>query len=197
MSALFHGSEWRKWDLHIHSPASALNNQFPRLSSGEPDWEAYVTKLESFGDICAVGVTDYFTIEGYRKLWEYREQGRLQNLGLLVPNIEFRLDKIVGTAGGHRRLNYHVIFSQDLLPDQIDEHFLQEIKFHFEADPQREDLSWSVRRTNLELLGRRLKEEHARFNDGRSDFEIGCMNATVDASRIKEVLKNEFSKGST
>jgi hypothetical protein len=58
------GSEWRKWDLHIHSPVSALNNQFPRLPSGEPDWEAYVTRLESLSDVAAIGVTDYFTIEG-------------------------------------------------------------------------------------------------------------------------------------
>lgn len=185
------GSEWRKWDVHIHSPLSGLNNQFPKLGDGEPDWEAYVSKLESLPDVAVVGVTDYFAIEGYRKLLQYRAQGRLRNLGLLVPNIEFRLDKIVGTAGLNRRLNYHVIFSEQVSPDEIDEHFLQELKFCFEGDPQRADLTWSVRRTNLELLGRRLKEEHARFNDGRSDFEIGCMNATVDASRIKEVLRDK------
>src|SRR5579864_2918520 len=28
------GSVWRKWDLHIHSPKSALNNQFPFLVDG-------------------------------------------------------------------------------------------------------------------------------------------------------------------
>jgi energy-coupling factor transporter ATP-binding protein EcfA2 len=138
-----------------------------------------------------LGVTDYFTIEGYRKLLEYRALGRLGNVGLLLANVEFRLDKIVGTSGGNRRLNYHVIFSEQVSAEEIDEHFLQELKFCFEGDPQRADLSWSVRRTNLELLGRRLKQEHARFNDGRTDFEIGCMNATVDASRIKEILRDK------
>ena len=68
---------------------------------------------------------------------------------------------------------------------------MQEFKFYFEGDPQRADLSLSVRRANLELLGKRLKKEHAKFNDGRSDFEIGCMNATVDPSKIKEVLVNK------
>jgi predicted metal-dependent phosphoesterase TrpH len=61
------GSEWRKWDLHIHSTLSALNNQFPKLTGGEPDWEKYVTALESLTDISVIGVTDYFTVEGYRK----------------------------------------------------------------------------------------------------------------------------------
>src|SRR5437868_8306260 len=110
--SLSRGSEWRKWDLHIHSPASALNNQFPHLPSGEPDWGAYVTILEGLTDVVVLGITDYFSIEGYRKLLEFRRNGRLQNIALLLPNIEFRLDKIVGVGDAHRRLNYHVIFSE-------------------------------------------------------------------------------------
>lgn len=33
------GSEWRKWDLQIHTPASHLNNQF-----GD-NWDTYVKNL--------------------------------------------------------------------------------------------------------------------------------------------------------
>ena len=189
--ALSRGSEWGKWDLHIHSPLSALNNQFPRLANGEPDWEAYNARLESLTDISVVGITDYFTVEGYRKIREFRARGRLTNLAMVLPNVEFRLDKIVGTGRGQRRLNYHVIFSDKVSPEEIEEHFLQELKFSFEGDPQREDLNLSIRRTNLEFLGERLKHEHPRFNDGRSDFEIGCMNATVNPGQIKEALKNK------
>ena len=29
------GSEWRKWDLHVHTPASALNNQFEGTNEDE------------------------------------------------------------------------------------------------------------------------------------------------------------------
>jgi hypothetical protein len=32
------GSEWRRWDLHIHTPESVLNNGFGS------DWDAYVQK---------------------------------------------------------------------------------------------------------------------------------------------------------
>ncbi len=56
------GSVWRKWDLHIHSPLSLLNNQFPHKLDGTPDWEAYISKLEQL-DLCVVGITDYFTID--------------------------------------------------------------------------------------------------------------------------------------
>ena len=64
------GPLWRKWDLHVHTPASILDNQFP-TSSGEPDWEAYVQVLER-SDMAVIGVTDYFTIEGYRKLFGFK-----------------------------------------------------------------------------------------------------------------------------
>ncbi len=57
------GSEWRKWDLHVHSPLSILNNQFPKLGNGEPDWDPFLQKLESL-DVAIIAITDYFTIEG-------------------------------------------------------------------------------------------------------------------------------------
>lgn len=186
------GSEWNRWDLHIHSPSSALNNQFPRLGNGEPDWEAYITTLEALKEVRVVGMTDYFSIEGYKKVLEFKGKGRLANIDLILPNIEFRIDNIIETGQGKRRLNYHVIFSDSVTPQQIEEHFLQEIKFVWEGDPQRTDLSLSVRRENLTLLGSRLKKENSSF-EGRSDYEIGCTCATVSPADIKAVLRNKAS----
>ena len=101
------GSEWRKWDLHIHSPMSGLANEFPKKDDGLPDWDKYVEKLEALTDIPAIGITDYFLIEGYKKIREFKDAGRLKNISLVLPNIEFRLDNFVGD----RRINFHVIFS--------------------------------------------------------------------------------------
>src|ERR1039458_3539600 len=188
--SLSRGSEWHKWDLHIHSPASGLNNQFPQTPDG-PDWEVYITALESLGDVPVLGITDYFSVDGYKKVREYKAMGRLKNVALLLPNIEFQIDNVIHTGATQKRLNYHVIFSDQLTPEQIDEHFLQEIKFCFEGDPQNPDYSWSVRTQNLALLGHKLKAEHTKFADGRSDFEIGCTNATVNPGDIKDVLRTK------
>ncbi len=192
---LSRGSEWRKWDLHIHSPASALNNQFPK-KDGAADWDAYLSALEGLADIPAIGITDYFSIDGYKEVRKAKQAGRLGNISLILPNIEFRLDKIIDTSKGKRRLNYHVIFSDEVTPEQIEEHFLQEIKFAWDGDPQRTDLSLSVRRENLALVGERLKKEHEKFRD-RSDYEIGCTCATVSPTDIKKVLdaKESIFKG--
>lgn len=80
------GSDWRKWDLHVHTPQSSLENQFGN------DWEAYLSAIEAFGDEVAVmGATDYCTITGYERLLEFRRQGRIANIEAVFPNIEFRI----------------------------------------------------------------------------------------------------------
>ena len=56
------GSEWRKWDLQVHTPFSALNNGYGN------DFSAYAKKLLEKAiknQVAAVGITDYFTIQGY------------------------------------------------------------------------------------------------------------------------------------
>jgi predicted metal-dependent phosphoesterase TrpH len=61
------GSEWRKWDLHVHTPASVLNNGFGS------DWDTYIRNLFTIliqKEIAVVGITDYFTIDGYKKIKE-------------------------------------------------------------------------------------------------------------------------------
>ena len=37
------GSEWRRWEPHIHAPGTVLNNQF---GGGSP-WETYLDTLEA------------------------------------------------------------------------------------------------------------------------------------------------------
>lgn len=42
-----YGSEWRKWDFHVHTPYSVLNNQFGINASGDSDtgFDRYVHQL--------------------------------------------------------------------------------------------------------------------------------------------------------
>lgn len=68
-----YGSEWRKWDFHVHTPYSVLNNQFGINASGDSDtgFDRYVQQLFSKAiekDIWAIGITDYFSIDGYKRI---------------------------------------------------------------------------------------------------------------------------------
>lgn len=185
------GSEWRRWDLHVHTPLSILANKFPNLPDGTPDWEAYLQRLEQLGDVAVLGVTDYFTIDGYKQLLEFRRDGRLANIQCILPNIEFRLDKVVASrrdGATPRRLNFHVLFSEEVPPEEIEEHFLHDIPFHYEGNPQGPDDERKLKRSNLEELGNTLQRQHAAFRDGRTPLVIGATTAVVDHSKITSLL---------
>ena len=84
------GAEWRRWDLHVHTPASQLGNPFVGVS-----WSDYVNALEDAAarhEIAVIGVTDYMTIDGYEKLLSIQRDPTSPQLNsiLLLPNIEFR-----------------------------------------------------------------------------------------------------------
>lgn len=184
------GSEWRKWDLHVHTPLSILSGRYPKRPDGLPDWDAYLGRLEQL-DVAVLGVTDYFTIDGYKALLEFRRQGRLKSIQCLLPNIEFRLDSVISSRKGGaspRRLNFHVMFSEEVPPEEIEEHFLHDLVFNYEGKPQDRDDQRKLKRSNLEQHGARLIAQHAGFRDGRSPLEIGAMTAVVSHSQITSVL---------
>ena len=73
------GSVWGKWDFHVHTPYSILNNQFgfnPFESENnyhEEEFDQYVIQLFSKAvekDIVAIGITDYFILDGYKRIKE-------------------------------------------------------------------------------------------------------------------------------
>lgn len=187
------GSEWRKWDLHIHTPESGMNNQYT-------NWDNFVKSLFNKAiekEIAVIGITDYFTIDGYKKLKEdyLNKETKLKELFendvmkiekikqiKIFPNIEFRLDKLVN----NRRINYHVLLSDDVSIKDIEENFLQEIKFVYEARPFEENNMRKLTKSNLEDLGDKLKKEESSFTGG--SFEIGCSTAIVDNNQIKDIL---------
>ncbi|NDL65767.1 TrlF family AAA-like ATPase [Acerihabitans arboris] len=114
------GSEWRRWDLHVHTPESKLGDSFSGIT-----WDAYVTALETTAQgmgISVIGITDYMTIDGYERLYRERndpEKPRLQSVDFILPNIEFRAQP--ATKDG-KALNIH------LLIDPSDPDHIQKIK---------------------------------------------------------------------
>jgi ABC-type lipoprotein export system ATPase subunit len=193
------GSEWRKWDLQVHTPASHLNNQF-----GD-DWDAYVQALFRAAiakTLAVIALTDYFTIDGYKKvrqdylenplklaaLFTQQEIARIKEIRLL-PNVEFRLNKFVGP----NRINCHVILSDEVDIKDIEENFLHDLTFIHEAEPQEPAERMKLKSDNLRRLGERLIREHEPFR-GQSAIVIGMKNAVVDDDEILKVLKDKRFK---
>lgn len=100
------GAEWRRWDLHIHTPESQLGNSFSGIN-----WDNYVDELEKSAkkhEIAVIGVTDYMSIDGYERLLGIQndqDKPRLDSI-LLIPNIEFRCCPQTKEGGA---LNIHLL----------------------------------------------------------------------------------------
>lgn len=193
------GSIWRRWDLHIHSPASfqhhfRFSNEEEKEKYQNDIWEKYISELEKISNVSVIGITDYFSIEGYKKVLEYRKKGRLQNFDLILPNIEFRIGNIVVTVKNENRessetirLNYHVIFSDEIPVEKIEKEFLHELHIKTPTGEER-----TLNKENIEEIGKILREQEKSFKN-KPDYVVGCENITVSLDEIMKILENKKS----
>ena len=119
------GAEWRKWDLHVHSPAS---------HNYAGDWKGFITQIGN-SDCAVLGINDYFSVEGYAEIQrrlrdpehaielgeEYQAALEKLRAKTLLPVVECRMTNILlNKAGpGGTRLNFHILFSNALSPEAI------------------------------------------------------------------------------
>ena len=178
------GSIWHRWDPHIHTPGTALNNQY----GGPASWEAFLGAVEaSDPPIRALGITDYFGIEHYEQVVDQQRQGRMAGVGLIFPNVELRLGIETTKASA---VNIHLLFS----PHDADhveriKRFLLEFEFSYLGEPYR------CQRSDLIRLGRAHKPELMGDEAARSE---GANQFKVNFDQLKQAWsKNEWIKKNT
>ena len=172
-NAFERGSEWRKWDLHIHTPGTMKNDQF---GSGESVWDEYIKKLEE-SDIAVFGITDYFSINNYLKVREYQQKkGRLTGK-TIFPNIELRILPVTGEG---RPINIHVVLDPSIEEEQIEREFFGGLKVGGLNN-------YSCRRDDLIAYGKQLE------NNDRLDEDIAIKKAiektSISFDNLKEVIE--------
>lgn len=186
------GSEWNIWDLHVHTPESIKQNYGP---NDDETWERFVVDLENLNpDISVIGVNDYLFLDGYKRLLEYKKNGRLSNIRLLLPVIELRLAHFGGTRSAWSRVNLHVIFDPVLSPEQIEAYFLTALRRCYTLSPEAQlrNISWESfpTRQTLAELGERIistvpEERRSEFD---SPLIEGFNNLNVTLDQVLAVL---------
>ena len=127
------GSEWRKWDLHVHSPAS---------EGYKGDYNQFVIQLGN-ADCDVIGINDYFSVAGYKEVMRrledpasategnkaYRESLERLRSRTLLPVVECRMtDVVIGKKSNTgQRINFHLVFDPAVSTDDI-ETFIKSLK---------------------------------------------------------------------
>lgn len=192
------GSCWRKWDLHVHTPASLVHHY-----GGDSDiWENFISDLEQLPpEFKVIGVNDYIFIDGYRRILKEKQNGRLKNIDLFLPVIELRLDKFGGTKSHLSRVNFHVIFSDEVPPDDIQSQFLNGISTNYKLSSSLEGkgIKWNALITHESLadLGTKIIEsvpesERVHF---LSPIIEGFNNINFDFDTVLERLESHYFEG--
>ena len=184
------GSEWRKWDLHIHSPAS-LVHQYP----GPDPWERFLEGLATLPpEISVIGINDYLFMDGYRRVRQEFESGRFPNLLAVMPVVELRIDQLVGTEGHLNKINFHVVFDPSVGADSIEAQFINGLSADYRLDPSRVDVSWSgfPSRENLAGLGAAIRATIPGAQKNRyteNDTMLGFNNLVLTLDQVRQRLK--------
>jgi len=115
------GSEWRKWDLHVHSPAS---------HGYHGTWEQFEKQL-SEAQCDVIGINDYCSVAGYKRIKERIASNDLDIRDkVLFPVVEFRMRDVLKnrhTGQSGESINFHIIFS-DSIPVEKIETFIKSLR---------------------------------------------------------------------
>ncbi len=158
------GSEWRKWDLHFHAPSKytcAKNDQYVGANLEEKQAN-FISELKTVSDIPVIGITDYFSLDGYRMV--ISKKAELPQFDLILPNIELRITPV---TTDNRKINLHIIPNTEVLSVDAIERFLH--KFEFGPD------KLTCKEADLIQLGKKLNSglsNEEAFKKGLNEFAI-------------------------
>ncbi len=186
------GSEWQKWDLHVHTPYSHTS-KYPG-DTDEIKWVNFFQALESLPkEIKVIGVNDYLFLDGYKKVLEYKNKGNLKNIDLILPVIEFRLKELVGHES-LKKINYHIIFADESLlgVEVIEAQFLSCFRSACNLDPHNPNgvtFGGVVTRDSITEFGKDIYDSTpvaSRTSD--NFFEIGFNSLSYSLDKLRECL---------
>ncbi|MBQ69075.1 ABC transporter [Candidatus Saccharibacteria bacterium] len=126
------GSEWRQWDLHVHTPASFhwTGEKFGTSAAKNAALVDAMIGAANGAEPAVFALQDYFTFDGWFELKKrLGEAGAPALSKTIFPGIELRL-----SAPMDGRLNAHVIFSNEI-DDQYLRDFLARLRLELTDQP--------------------------------------------------------------
>ncbi|AGK49082.1 AAA domain protein [Burkholderia thailandensis MSMB121] len=183
------GSEWRQWDLHIHTPASFhwKGKRFDADHASEAHRALVdeMIKAMNAAEPAVFALMDYWTFDGWFALQRRLQEPDAPTLKKTVfPGIELRL-----AAPTHCRLNAHVLFS-----NEIDDQSLHDFKSALTIELVERPLSDAA----LVALARQVgadKLKHHGFDKSQVDqddavaLRAGSTIAEINCESYKKAIR--------
>lgn len=109
------GSEWRKWDLHVHLPSAKMSNSF-EMKDGGIDWSRFCSIIEE-SDVDAFGLTDYYNLDAFFTFRTEFKTSYPNSHKVFFPVVELRLNEAVNKSRDD--VNFHILFRPDETQERI------------------------------------------------------------------------------
>jgi ABC-type lipoprotein export system ATPase subunit len=183
------GSEWRQWDLHVHSPASFFwKGQKFSSTLDTPQDKALVDEMINSMNAAAPAVfalMDYWTFDGWfalKKRLQDKEAPEL--LKTVFPGIELRV-----SAPTDVRLNVHAIFS-DQVADQDLRDFRSRLRLALIDQPLSDEaLIRYARQTGEDKLKTHGVKKDDIIHDAEKALAAGNIIAELTVESYKDAIE--------
>ena len=181
------GSYWRKWDLHIHTPASFHWNDGKRfVQMDATEKEVALNKIVDAlnkSDVAAFSIVDYWTFGGFEEIQAHVNSGKANLNKVVFPGMELRVEAPVDY-----RLNIQVLLSDQLTRQQ---------RSDFKAALRLGGSGRSISEEALIEFGRSLSPDKARkhgFSGNYADdnsqlLDLGSQTAEVTRESLVNAKK--------
>lgn len=176
------GSEWRRWDLHMHTPGTQKNDQY-KGNNIEEKWENFYRSIEDYigngsdplKNIAVVGITDYLSIDNYMKVIK---DGRFpKSIKMILPNVEMRMAPLAKQTP----VNIHCLFDP-AIANQLESRFFSKLYFPYGGT------KYSASHADLQRLGREFRQSELTDDEA---YSIGVEQFIITPDIIEAVFKGD------
>lgn len=192
--AMNKGSQWRKWNFHVHTKGTNKNDQFKSQTLNEFFKIFFKKAFEN--NVSAIGITDYFSVERYLDAVEYingidDEHDELGNSLFtpseisfiksifIFPNVELRM--LPATDKG-RLINIHCLFNPE---------YVKHLENDFFGNLENQD-GYKMNRHGLIEYGKSIETS---LTDENKQYKKGIDNYVIDLKSLKNLVsKNQNFK---
>lgn len=183
------GSEWRRWDLHVHTKDTIKNDQFKSLDFEKFCITLFKKALEN--KIAVIGITDYFSIDNYKRVLAFidnignqtnftdEEKIQVKNI-LILPNVELRM---MPSTNSGSLVNIHCIFNPKYVCS-LDNDFFSSIEFLGGSGKK-----FKMNRQGMIELGKSLDD---KINDEQA-YKKGINNFVVSPTDLQRICDENIN----